>query len=265
MYTSPLLVSAAWAVTINNTMLERKRRFAVVTLFVLCTVAGFAYQAYTSHNQPQILTPAVVENVQDSTVAGVATNTSLASEVLSALEVKGRAPKTGYKRTQFGNGWQNAGMCDVRNHILKRDMTDVATKSDTDCTVISGVLDDPYTGKIIHFQRGQDTSDDVQIDHVVALSDAWQKGAQQLSSEDRMRFANDALNLLAVDGKTNNDKSDSDSASWLPPNKDYRCRYVARQIAVKQKYKLWVTEAEKEAMARVLGTCPDQRLPIVTV
>jgi len=106
------------------------------------------------------------------------------------------------------------------------------------------------------------TSNAVQIDHVVPVSDAWQKGAQQLSSQTRYNFYNDPLNLLAVDGPSNESKSDSDAASWLPPNKSFRCSYVARQIAVKYKYHLWVTQAEHDAMASVLGTCPGKLAPL---
>jgi len=105
------------------------------------------------------------------------------------------------------------------------------------------------------------TSKSVQIDHIVPVSDAWQKGAQQLPSQTRYNFYNDPLNLLAVDGPTNESKSDSDAASWLPPNKSFRCAYVSRQIAVKYKYHLWVTQAEHDAMARVLQGCPNQLLP----
>jgi len=126
---------------------------------------------------------------------------------------------------------------------------------------LSGTLNDPYTGKVIEFKRGAGTSGDVQIDHVVALSDAWQKGAQNISPQKRNELANDSLNLLAVDGKLNQQKSDNDAASWLPPNKDYRCSYVARQIAVKIKYELWVTSAEHSAMSDVLRLCPQQVLP----
>jgi hypothetical protein len=187
---------------------------------------------------------------------------SPAFDALNKLSVKGRAPKTGYSRAQFGDGWQDLGMCDVRNHILRRDMQNAEVRSAGDCTVLKGTLVDPYTGKTIQFTRGADTSDDVQIDHVVALSDAWQKGAQSLDTDRRRALANDPLNLLAVDGKTNNAKSDSDAASWLPSNKAYRCRYVARQIAVKTKYLLWVTAAERDAMAGVLSGCPNQMLPI---
>lgn len=185
--------------------------------------------------------------------------TSAATE-LEQLTVKGRSPKTGYARDQFGSGWRENGACDTRNDILARDLTNTDIR---DCKVYSGVLDDPYTAKIISFQRGAETSDDVQIDHIVALSDAWQKGAQGLSFETREDFANDPLELLAVDGTANQQKSDGDAATWLPPNKDYRCRYVARQIAVKKKYSLWVTSAEKTAMKNVLDKCPDQLLPIL--
>jgi hypothetical protein len=139
-------------------------------------------------------------------------------------------------------------------------MTNVTLVSDT-CKVASGTLNDPYTGKTIYFERGQSTSDDVQIDHVVALSDAWQKGAQALSPSIRHAFANDFLNLLSVDGSANQQKTDGDAATWLPKNKSYRCSYVARQIAVKYKYSLWVTGAERLAMARVLEKCPDQTIP----
>lgn len=102
----------------------------------------------------------------------------------------------------------------------------------------------------------------MQIDHIVSLSDGWQKGAQQLSYKQRNNFANDPLNLLAVDGPANMQKGDGDTATWLPPNKIYRCAFVARQIAVKSKYNLWVTRAEKDAMSRILNRCPDQVLPI---
>ena len=128
--------------------------------------------------------------------------------------------------------------------------------------MLRGTLHDPYTSTTIAFLRGQSTSSRVQIDHVVALSDAWQKGAQQLSYERRTAFANDPLNLLAVDGPTNQRKGDGDAATWLPPQRAYRCAYVARQVAVKQRYRLWVTAAEREAITRVLRSCPGQALPV---
>lgn len=189
---------------------------------------------------------------------------SPAAAALASLPVKGRAPMTGYSRQQFGGTWAAAGSCDMREYILGRDLADVQYRSATDCTVLNGTLTDPYTGKTIQFRRGVRTSTAVQIDHVVAIGDAWQKGAQQLSAAQRAQLYNDPLELLAVDGPANEQKGDGDAATWLPPNKAYRCRYVARQIAVKQKYHLWVTAAEHDAMARILSTCPAQMLPTVT-
>ena len=187
-----------------------------------------------------------------------------ALQVLATLPVKGRAPKTGYSRDQFGPAWSDVDHngCDTRNDVLRRDLTALALKPGTrDCVVLSGVLADPYTAAAIHFLRGNATSTAVQIDHVVALSDAWQKGAQQLSPARRLAFANDPLNLLAVDGPANQSKSDGDAATWLPPNKSYRCNYVARQISVKSSYGLWVTQAEHDAMARVLSRLPERPGP----
>ena len=187
-----------------------------------------------------------------------------ALDVLATIPVKGRAPKTGYSRDQFGQAWADTDRngCDTRNDMLRRDLTDLALKPGTrDCVVLSGVLNDPYTAALINFLRGESTSAAVQIDHVVALSDAWQKGAQQLTASQRLSFANDPLNLLAVDGPSNQQKSDGDAATWLPANKSYRCDYVARQISVKSSYGLWVTRAEHDAMARILAGCPDQAAP----
>lgn len=172
---------------------------------------------------------------------------------LEKVEVKGRAPKTGYSRKQFGDGWGKIGGCSTREVILARDLTD--EKVDDKCRVQSGTLTDPYTGKTIQFQRGPETSQLVQIDHVVALSDAWQKGAQQLTPEQRVQLANDPLNLLAVDGPANQAKGDGDAATWLPENKSFRCQYVARQIAVKRKYHLWVTDTEKQAAEQIIVNC----------
>ena len=182
---------------------------------------------------------------------------SEALRILNTLPVKGRAPKTGYSRAQFGDAWSDIDHngCDTRNDILNRDLTAKQHKNSRGCVVISGILNDPYTGKVINFMRGKDTSEQVQIDHVVALSDAWQSGAQEISAQERLQLANDPENLLAVDGPANQQKSDSDAATWLPANASFRCSYVARQIRVKAKYRLWVKPAEKEAMINVLTPC----------
>jgi hypothetical protein len=186
------------------------------------------------------------------------TDVGEARKKLAGLSVKGRAPRTGFEREKFGPAWADVDRngCDTRNDILKRDLRDEEFKSGThDCIVLSGVLEDPYSGKTITFKRGQDTSSAVQIDHLVPLSDAWQKGAQQWTAAKRKEFANDPLNLLAVDGPLNGQKSDSDAATWLPPRRSYRCAYIARQVDVKAKYEVWVTSAEKDAMERILDSC----------
>jgi hypothetical protein len=183
--------------------------------------------------------------------------TGTAAAALAKLPVKGRAPKTGYSRGQFGDRWIDTGGCDTRDHILTRDLT--AKSYLDDCRVRSGTLADPYTAERIHYTRGG--ASEVDIDHVVALSDAWQKGAQQWAPATRVAFANDPLELLAVGAHINRAKGDGDAATWLPPNKAFRCAYVARQVAVKTKYRLLVTQAEKDAIGRVLASCPGQKLP----
>lgn len=208
--------------------------------------------------------PIPSDSETQSSSTGTDAGGTLATDTLNTLPIKGRAPKTGYSRDQFGAAWADVDHngCDTRNDILNRDLTDKTYKAGThDCVVASGTLNDPYTGTVIDFVRGQNTSAAVQIDHVVALSDAWQKGAQQLTADQRKQLANDPYNLLAVDGPSNQQKSDGDAATWLPANKSYRCAYVARQIGVKAKYALWVTQAEHDAMANVLASCPSQTVP----
>jgi hypothetical protein len=185
-----------------------------------------------------------------------------ASVVLETLAVKGRAPKTGYDRSSFG-GWADLDndSCYTRDEILMRDLQSVTFDPEEKCQVQSGTFIDPYSGTRIDFLQGRGTSNLVQIDHVVAVSDAWQKGAFKWGSATKISFYNDPLNLLAVQGRLNSQKGDGDAATWLPPLKSYRCNYVARQIAVKAKYSIWVTTAEKAAMKAILAKCPGQLLP----
>jgi hypothetical protein len=223
---------------------HRSRRIVAVILLIL----GIAAAIIMSSDMWQPAAPSV----------SPATAQGSAADMLTTLPVKGRASKTGYARTQFGDGWATTKGCDTRNIILHRDLQNVVVGDG--CKVVSGTLNDPYTGKTIEFKRGAGSAD-VQIDHVVALGDAWQKGAQQLSASQRKQLANDPLELLAVDGPANQAKSDGDAATWLPPNKAFRCQYVSRQIAVKSKYHMWVTQAEHDAMQGILSKCPGQSLP----
>ena len=189
----------------------------------------------------------------------------VALAVLETLPVKGRAPKTGYSRAEFGQSWADVDRngCDTRNDILKRDMTSVIYKTRTrNCVVLSGTLIDRYSGEMINFVRGDVSSMEVQIDHVVALSNSWQTGAFKLSIAQRTALANDPLNLFAVKGRLNLQKSDGDAATWVPPLKSFRCAYVAQQIAVKAKYSLWIVAPEKTAMLAILAQCPTQLVPV---
>ena len=188
-------------------------------------------------------------------------DTPLATEILEKLEVKGRAPKTGYTRDEFYGGWPTVDGCNLRQRIIKREFGDSAELNE--CDVIAGEFDEPYTGEHKEFKTKDEISKGIQIDHVVALSDAWQKGAQYLDKEIRYNIATDPLNLLAVDAAANEKKSDGDAATWLPSNKKFRCQYVARQVSVKYKYGLWVTEAEKNAISQVLTNCPNE--PVIGI
>lgn len=234
-------------------LMQRRRRMVLVAVILIGTLGWIVVK-----ERPNL--PLMLPNSQSQQSGSNSGSGEIARDALAALPTKGRAPKTGYKRSQFGDGWAKAGGCDTRNIILRRDLTN-AVLGDDNCKVQAGALSDPYTGQRIAFKRGANSSGAVQIDHVVALSNAWQTGAQQLSSEQRISLANDPLELLAVDGPANQQKGDGDAATWLPSNKPFRCQYIARQIAIKKKYSLWVTPPERTAMERILASCPEQRLP----
>ena len=226
-------------------------RTSTVTTTTTYTATTTATSPATS---PKTTTPTDTGSGQS---ASPATGTALAA--LEELAVKGRAPKTGYSRDQFGGGWNTVAGCITRDRILARDLSEKTYVAGSMCRVQSGTLLDPYTNGTIKYIRG--AGGNIDIDHVVALADAWQKGAQHWSAAKRKMFANDPLDLLAVGAAVNRAKGDGDAATWLPPNKSFRCEFVARQIAVKHKYGLWVTGAERDAIVRVLATCPNQRLP----
>ena len=199
------------------------------------------------------LLPAAASANRASTPAWVAT----AKQRLAKLDTKAAASMTGYSRAKFGPAWFDVDLngCDTRNEILARDLRQVVFKAGDDCIVARGTLRDRYTATTINFVRGPGTSLAVQVDHVVALAAAWRTGAKQWSADERLFYANDNLVLLAVDGPTNSAKSDKDAAAWLPPNAGFHCRYVARQVAIKTKYDLWVTPPERMSMTGVLNDC----------
>lgn len=228
---------------------------ACVTVVVLGLLAGCDTGEVASGATPGRPTEA-------GTSAPPAPRTGAAAAVLATLPVKGRAPMTGYDRDAFGPAWADADRngCDTRNDVLARDLTGLVLEPGThDCVVVSGILADPYTGTDIDFVRGDGFL--VDIDHVVALGNAWATGAFRWEIRKRAALANDPLNLLAVDAGENRSKGDGDAATWLPPSRAVRCAYVSRQVAVKAKYDLWITPAEHDAIAAVLARCPDQDVP----
>jgi len=242
-----------------NTIHKKRRAITALICSGLVALTVLANpNNYQNKMQPESVSAGTSEAANEVKNSDATENTPLASEVLAKLEVKGRAPKTGYKRTEFYNGWPDIDGCNLRQRILKRDFGETAA-TDEKCNVVAGKFYEPYTGEVMEFHTRKEISKGVQIDHVVALSDAWQKGAQYKTSEVRYQIATDPLNLIAVQAAANQQKYDGDAATWLPHNKSFRCQYVARQISVKFKYGLWVTEAEKEAMSQILETCPEQR------
>lgn len=227
-----------------------RRRRVVATLLIAAVPLGiFVWSLLNYQPSTQVEPQGTTTSVEGSAIAE-----------LEKLEVKPKESASKYERSEFGSGWSAWRDCDTRQKILMRDL-EVTEVDANGCTVISGVLDDPYTGKTINFTRGTSTSSAVQIDHVVALSNAWNTGASYWDKTLRVQFANDDLELIAVDGPANQQKSNADASDWLPSNIAFRCQYVARQIAVKVKYALWVTIEEKTAMENVLETCPNQPLP----
>jgi len=231
---------------------RRRRRSSGSQLVIALVIVAVAAGWYLTH-----VAPPVADAGGGSAPATISkADARHALDQLDDLAIKGKSPLTGYDREgKFGDSWTDVddNGCDTRNDILRRDLT--AISSDGTCKVMTGTLVSPYTNETIAFQRGIDTSAEVQIDHVVALANAWQTGAQKIGQSQRVELANDPLNLFAVDGTSNSAKGAGDAATWLPASKAFRCTYVAHQVEVKHKYTLWVTEAEHAAITRVLTTC----------
>ena len=244
--------------------LRARRITAIVTMVI--AIATLIFANPDSYENSQKITDAELRAEALSSVQTQA-DSLLAADVLDNLAVQekhetGPNGEDDYNRKLFYDNWGlDAAGCSMREAILMRDLDEESIQMQDECKVASGNLLDPYTGKLINFIRGQKTSSAVQIDHVVALSNAWATGAyddEKFNDDLRYALSQDPLNLIAVDGPANQEKSDQDASDWLPENEAFQCQYVARQISVKYKYHLWVTPREKITMRKVLENCPDE-------
>jgi hypothetical protein len=230
------------------------------------TVTATASAAASTQPDPS-RSPAPTGTPAVDTPAAESPATSGESPVPSLDELivlPGEAPEVpDYDRTAFGQAWSDDvnvefghNGCDTRNDILRRDLVDITLKENTNgCVVLTGTLHDPYTGRTISFERGQDTSTLVQIDHVFPLAAAWNRGAAEWSAAERQDFANDPVNLLASDGAANQVKGAMLPDEWQPDPAWGRCRYAQQFVEVAAKYTLPITTSEKEALAEALTEC----------
>ena len=250
--------------------------FALLILAWLFSACGsnngeVEIQPSTASSQPKSITPTAQASIAQEipSAAPVASPsapvlvTSEALVVAQALPVRGRSASTDYSRDAFGTAWKDVdgNGCDTRNDILQRDFKSAIFKPGTgDCKVVGGTWIDPYSNESYTFSEPPSGA---QIDHVVSLKNAWQMGADQWDDQMRTEFANDPLNLRVTIASLNQQKSDSNAASWLPPYKPGRCDFIATQVAVKAKWQLYVTEAEKEVFITILSKpeCETTQLP----
>jgi hypothetical protein len=188
------------------------------------------------------------------------------SDVLAGVAVlPQRTHRYDYRRAAFGDAWDDDNDaplghngCDTRDDILDRDLVDKTYVSIKRCpnAVATGTLHDPYTNATVAFQRGAKVGEAVQIDHIVPLAYAWDMGAYSWPQPERLRFANDPANLLAVQGQANQDKGDSPPAQWMPPNTAFACQYAMQFIAVLRGYQLPVDQASAGVLRQAAATCP---------
>jgi hypothetical protein len=173
---------------------------------------------------------------------------------LAALSVAREAGE-GYERTAFGDGWLvGQDGCDTRDEVLAAESRVPATRGRDGCTVTRGDWLSLYDG------YSTPDPDELEIDHMVPLAEAWVSGASSWTPEQRERYANDTDShrpdaLVAVTAAMNRSKSDRDPAEWMPPNRDAWCRYATAWITQKRAWHLTIDPAERRALRNVLASC----------
>ncbi|WP_030777844.1 HNH endonuclease family protein [Streptomyces sp. NRRL S-920] len=168
---------------------------------------------------------------------------------LGDLTVRAEGSSDGYSRDKFPHWSTQSGACNTREVVLKRDGTNV--QQDASCAAVSGTWKSPYDGGT------WTAASDVDIDHVVPLSEAWRSGASGWTTAQRQGFANDLAQpqLIAVTDNVNQAKGDKDPAEWMPPTGSYHCFYARMWVDVKHHYKLTVNAEERSALTSVLSGC----------
>ncbi|MEV0599537.1 HNH endonuclease family protein [Streptomyces sp. NPDC050315] len=168
---------------------------------------------------------------------------------LAEIKEAAEGPQDGYSRDKFPHWSDQGDSCNTREVVLKRDGKDVET--DGSCAATSGSWTSPYDGAT------WTQSSDVDIDHMVPLSEAWKSGAADWTTDRREQLANDLTHaqLLAVTDNVNQEKGDQDPAEWLPPTASYHCEYARMWVWVKHEYGMTADSAEKGALKKILDGC----------
>ena len=203
----------------------------------------------------QCATPTTISSVPSSgasintttTITSTATTTAKPVVVGSALALLQTIRveneyQVGYNRALFDH-WRDidGDGCDSRDQVLKRDSISLPQVDPVNCNVVAGDWVSPYDG------AKWSNPSDIDIDHVVALKEAWDSGAWAWSAAQRKAFANDTSDsrtLLAVTDSVNQSKSDKDPSNWLPPLQSYTCTYLGNWIAVKVRWGLSMDSSE---------------------
>ena len=242
--------------------MRRRTKQQLVTAALLVAAAGIGALAgpfvHSSTASGDDVAAADARPSASSTVSAAAASDAL--QDLHALPLSD-AYVPGYDRTAFGQAWADTDHngCDTRNDVLRRDLVDVDTKPGTNgCVVLSGTLQEPYTGRTIAFHRGPTSSMAVQIDHRWPLGLVWRHGAASWTPAQREAFANDPAELVAVDGSANEEKSESGPGEWMPANAGDACSYATSFVAVATKWRLSIATADEHALDRTLTGCTTQ-------
>ena len=211
----------------------------------------FVRQCSNSGSSTSVVPPSSNNGV--TTTTGKPTVVGSALALLQTVRVENEY-QVGYDRALFEH-WRDidGDGCDSRDQVLKRDSISLPQVDPVNCNVIAGDWVSPYDG------AKWTNPSDIDIDHVIALKEAWDSGAWAWSAAQRKAFANDTSDsrtLLAVTDSVNQSKSDKDPSNWLPPLQSYTCTYLGNWIAVKVRWSLSMDSSEFGRIKNLLqSTC----------